>query len=680
MVDIIWIFFLSAFMTCCTSEDDFPLDKSYPFVLSKIVKIDKGGVIFGGEILNYNEQQINEVGFIVTGISDTPLEIKALEVNEFFEYNLNIDIPEGKTYTFCAFAKSDSITIYGNYITFTSQGFKVDNPQIDSISTIKVTDNSVVKIYGRNFSAFKENINVFIGGHNALINHTSFNEIVFTVPNGLRVGDYLITIAVYNKTASGGNLKIMAPVINDFHPKSGFDGTEITIKGNFFSNNSMITNLFFGDFQIIDYYFVSDSLIIFTTPETLISGNVNIEVDVSGKRVATSENFIIIGHSVSSLNKVSGKVGEIVEISGNNFLQKDRISEVYFNNSLAEISSISNERITCNIPNLDIISNSAVVKVINGTKEVIATENFTITPTWTTLGKVPFAARANAVNVVIENYGYIGLGQSRWWGEDLQSDWWRYNPNNNSWSELRSYPGELHSRYINFSVKGKCYIGHVSNIDGVYVDLWQYDPQLNNWIKKASLNEQGLSNLEYASVFVHKDLAYFMDLRKQGKMYKYDAKLNKWFDIDIPIFYESNRYNYKPFSLVLNERIYWFFSSRPLYGSTSTINVIEYVPSSNKWNEIISFSNNGLFRNHAMSFKVNDMAFFGGGRHFATANPSSKYFWKFDPVALTLTKVENFNSPVVYQSNLVINNVAYLGLGYDSSLNSKDDFWLFSPN
>lgn len=676
----IGLFLLAVSVTCCTSEEDFPLDKSYPFVLSKMVKVDKNGVVLGGEVLNYNAGSITDVGFVVTGISGFSQEIKVAKVSEVFEYNINIDIPEGKEYTFRAFAKSESTISYGNSITFTSQGFSAGDPQVDSLSTSEVTDNSVVKIYGHNFSVFKENVSVFIGDQEAQVNNTTFNEIEIKVPTGLSSGDHSISISIYDRTITGGNLRIMAPVIYDFNPRNGFDGSEITINGKFFSNDILTTNLFFGELQITDYYFVSDSLIRFTTPATSLFGDVSIKIDVSGKVTTASGNFNIVGHKVSNINTVSGKIGDIVEVSGDNFIQNERASEVYFNNSLAEVISINNNNIRCYVPNVEEIAGEVVVKVVNGAKEIIATENFTILPTWTALSNVPFAARANAASTVIDGYGYIGLGQSRWWGNGLYNDWWRYNPSNDSWTQLRSYPGELHSNYVNFSVNGKCYIGHVSDTDGVYVDLWEYDPQSDSWTKKASLNGNISSHFENATIVNYNNIAYLIDPLNRGKMYKYDASLDEWFEVEIPDFDEPNSYNYKPFGLVLNDRIYCFFGSTPFYAETTTIKVVEYVPSSNEWNEIITFSNYGLFKDDATYFSLNDLGYFGGGHRVNTANPSSNYFWRFDPDALTLAKIENFNAPIAYQTALVINNVAYVGLGYGSSLNPKNDFWLFEPN
>lgn len=673
------LFLLVASLTCCTSEDEFPLNKSYPFVISKIVKIDNTGVILGGEILNMNTQNINNVGFVVTGFSNLPQEVKIMKVSEVFEFNLNVDIPTGKEYTFRAFAKSDSIITYGNSVTFISQGFKTDAPQIDSLSTSEVTDNSVVKIYGHNFSVFKENVNVLIGNKEGQINSTTFNEIEFKMPKGLSSGVYPLSVVIYDKVITGDDLRIMNPVIYNFSPKSGFDGTEITITGKFFSDNTT-TNLYFGEGQITDYYFVSDSLIRFTIPETSIFGDVNIKVDVSGKLTTASEGFNVLGHSVSNISAVTGQVGDIVDIYGDNFVQNERVSEVLFNNTAAEIIEINNNHISCYVPNIHDIANNIVVKVINGAKEVIVTENFTILPTWTALGNVPFSARAHAASVVIDGHGYVGLGQSRWWGKNLYNDWWRYNPSTDSWNQIKSYPGELHSNYIYFSVNGKAYIGYMSDMDGVYVDLWEYDPQLDNWTKKASLNGNVSSNFENASAVVHNNIAYLMDPANRERMYKYDAAIDEWSYVDIPDFYESYTYHFKPFSLVLNERIYWFFGSTPTYDQTTTIRVIEYLPASNEWNEVVKFSNNGKFNDHATYFSLNGKGYFGGGRRFLSANASSNYFWRFDPEALTLAVVENFIAPVTYQSALAIDNVAYIGLGYDSSLNPKNDFWLFKPN
>lgn len=111
-----------------------------------------------------------------------------------------------------------------------------------------------------------------------------------------------------------------------------------------------------------------------------------------------------------------------------------------------------------------------------------------LTNSWTQ--KAPFggAARRGSVGFAIGNKGYAGTGNTSMSG--YTNDFWVYDPQFDSWSPIASFPGGLRFAAVGFSIgnKGYCGTGEQSNAPaGSKRDLWEYDPQTNQWTQKTDV-------------------------------------------------------------------------------------------------------------------------------------------------------------------------------------------------
>ncbi|MFC2102581.1 kelch repeat-containing protein [Bacteroidota bacterium] len=87
--------------------------------------------------------------------------------------------------------------------------------------------------------------------------------------------------------------------------------------------------------------------------------------------------------------------------------------------------------------------------------------------------------RMSAVGITIGNRGFIGTGSDRT-GKAL-NDLWEYNPNSDTWLQKASLPGSGRSYATAFVIHDKVYIGLGSNGSIYLKDWWEYNPGTNRW-------------------------------------------------------------------------------------------------------------------------------------------------------------------------------------------------------
>lgn len=97
--------------------------------------------------------------------------------------------------------------------------------------------------------------------------------------------------------------------------------------------------------------------------------------------------------------------------------------------------------------------------------------------TWVEKASLPIAAsgvingRKNATAFTIGQYAYVGLGETRdsaaYPYTDF-SDFWKYDSNTDSWTQIADFPGTAKVNAVGFSINGIGYVGTGYNDDTVY--------------------------------------------------------------------------------------------------------------------------------------------------------------------------------------------------------------------
>jgi hypothetical protein len=97
------------------------------------------------------------------------------------------------------------------------------------------------------------------------------------------------------------------------------------------------------------------------------------------------------------------------------------------------------------------------------------------------------------------------------------------------------------------------------------------------------------------------------------------------------------------------------------------------------WDNELIADYGGIPRSGAVGFVINNIAYVGTGFNYES-NSRLQDFWKYDPTNGSWIQVADFpGTPRSSAVAFVVNNKAYVGTGTDNGLNPLVDFWEFDP-
>ena len=87
------------------------------------------------------------------------------------------------------------------------------------------------------------------------------------------------------------------------------------------------------------------------------------------------------------------------------------------------------------------------------------------TDSWKHLGVTPLTGRVNATACVYDGRAYIGLGFNGTYNnvKSYLTDWWCYDPVQNTWEQLENYPASTSDRAVSLVGDGELYVGYGFN-------------------------------------------------------------------------------------------------------------------------------------------------------------------------------------------------------------------------
>lgn len=286
--------------------------------------------------------------------------------------------------------------------------------------------------------------------------------------------------------------------------------------------------------------------------------------------------------------------------------------------------------------------------------------------------------RASAAIFVIDSTAYVLAGRSESGNTGRLNDFWMYDAHVDSWVDLGTLPFAARVKPIAEVVNGKAYTG--LGFDGVlyddtgyFRDFWMYDPQTEEWARKADFP---VARTAAASSFVHKQFIYVLygtfETTLTNDIYRYDTELDKWEFMGaakLPLrsaavavaygdrffsgtgyrlrslsdwyefFPESNRWEKrKPIpgkgrlfsSAVAGKKVIYVFGGRNFAGTeTGELfheTIYSYVVDSNHWNVVGNIPGGG--RENMISFSIGNSIYFGLGENKDGEILNDLYRWE----------------------------------------------------
>lgn len=106
------------------------------------------------------------------------------------------------------------------------------------------------------------------------------------------------------------------------------------------------------------------------------------------------------------------------------------------------------------------------------------------TDSWTELTPFPGVARGYAIGDTWDGKAYFGFGDD---GTSLLNDLWVFDPSDMSWTELAPCPCAERTHPTMIAHNGKIFVGLGGSSSGNLKDWWEYDIALNTWSQKDDL-------------------------------------------------------------------------------------------------------------------------------------------------------------------------------------------------
>jgi len=157
----------------------------------------------------------------------------------------------------------------------------------------------------------------------------------------------------------------------------------------------------------------------------------------------------------------------------------------------------------------------------------------TETEEWTELADCPCVPRYHPAFIQLDDKIYIGLGNNP---SNLQ-DWWEYDITTDSWTEKEDLPGPARHHPYYFGIDGIAYVGlgHGNSIGGnlsVFTDFYKYDPSTEEWTQ---LNDFPGEGRVAGTQFDYNGKGYVLSgdgddhsFMEEGEFWEYETQSDEW--------------------------------------------------------------------------------------------------------------------------------------------------------
>ena len=475
---------------------------------------------------------------------------------------------------------------------------------------------------------------------------------------------------VYGKTVIFRSKGSFAPVIFDFNPKEGSDGTQVIITGNGFSNSLSGNLVKFGKAAAIVDEASSDKLIVTLPSDLKVSGSVNISVETGKKLHISDSKFKLTGCDILCFEPKELIGGDIIRVKAENFSAGLANNSIRIGDKEAKIAGINNDTIYAYIPFDASIGNNEVSLTSNGKSCYLS--NLVVKNPWKIIDNssmiidYPGYGEAGEVGFAIGNEGYLGLGT-------LTKNMWKFGPDNFNWTMgSPELPTGERLYGVAFSAGGKGYVCFGYG-DHFYNDMYEFDPIRNTWTKKADFPGDGR---ERPVSLVIGDKAYLGLGSNIGSpvlkdFWEYDTRLDQWTRLaDYP-----GNDGVEPVGFEVNNIAYIGMTCDQSYNNGPN-DFWEYEPLTNAWTRIADFP--GSIRYRSTGFSIGQSGFVGSGeRNGAWLND----FWRYDVKRNKWIRIADIPQEVPFDGtrqtlSFVINDYGYICSGIFSGYNLIE----FDPN
>lgn len=460
--------------------------KEYPYVITNSPGINSEGAEFSADITDIGNQEILKYGFVWSTESNPTIQ----DYNKLFEdkaskgiytCTVNSGFAKGNTYYVRAYILTDKYEVYGNVKSFISLGSLP--PVIDDFEPKSGPIGTRVVIEGKNFALSKTGNSVKFGNVDVIVDSVSENKLVVIIPKIKKPE----TVQVNIETAGMAVTSI--------------DSFNLWFPWKKLGNS--IPNLY----KAASFSYGSKGYIIQRNSSSLLEYNPQTNTFKSHSSLPESSSFsplaafsetkavVLLNNSLYEIDLLSFN-WRLLTIYTETRTYEDYLfyinNEIYigsfFHKTLFRYNANNNNWTSITASDLHSINSYSYTTYNNygyiyyshfpgGTS---VTRFDPSNNSWDKISSFPFASQSSTCQFNIENNLYAGFGETSDWGEGYANNQiWEYNLENNKWTRYNDCPQRMHvGLSLTISGKGYAFSSHGQWHNDLN-DVWEFDPTKN---------------------------------------------------------------------------------------------------------------------------------------------------------------------------------------------------------
>jgi N-acetylneuraminic acid mutarotase len=520
-----------------------------------------------------------------------------------------------------------------------------------------------------NSSTLSMSENASTGVFSAIITYDLFPDTTYYV-RAFITDDITIT---FGKTVTFRSKGSMAPVITDFHPKSGVENTVVVINGDHFSEKLTGNKVQFGSYTAMVERASKTELEVVLPDAINISGYVDIVIETANHLTKSPQKFLFEGCIVTGFYPAVARGNGIVKIFTEHCRNMDSDTNPGFahvGGYNAVIQSINDDAITVKL-NHNTPPGRHPIRISKDGKVTFSSDSILITTPWSKLAVTPPMIRQNLSGFQIGNDLYIGLGAVRSGSNFvLMKDFYHFVPDQQQWVAVEDIPSQVRETSPSFTLNGKGYIFLGVNAEQSMLEqeTFAFDPQSGIWSPKAGFP---LPTRWHAVGFEIGNYGYAGLGRYRRDLWQYNPIDDSWLRMDdFPIDNTEGA-----FAVAHGDRAYVGMGRR--LQTFTGLDIYVFSPNViGNWSLLTTFP--GEFRFLPTAFVIDDYLYVGLGER---QNNYLTDLWRYDLVNDSWERQADFpftrrSKPQVF----IVDGKAIFVSGYAWNMAEDETFVIFDPN
>jgi hypothetical protein len=368
-------------------QKDNMKSRDYPRLSeTKVANVTDSGAFFSANLYSLGSVKILSSGF-VWDRSESFLSIDkcnkivlpAPTSTGVFSCEVKSAMVENQDYYVRSFVQTDQNIVYGPSVKFYSLGSKA--PVITGFEPHSASWMDSILIRGRNFAFKSYDIVLKLGDETCPITVSTDTTIKARVSAGVGKIKNILSVEVAGNTTiyNKDTFNLKPPILNDYSPKTGFWGDTILITGKDFQylnyiNHSGKDSVKLGTANCIRFGNI-DAVIRIKVPFELYAQSSQLRISIGGF-VLNSPDYFVLKSPQFTFSPLNGTWNSIVTLTGR-FNTIGSGNKVYFNNTEANIVSVTDKQMVVTVPST-FPESSAVIRYIVAPFNVISSDTFRI--------------------------------------------------------------------------------------------------------------------------------------------------------------------------------------------------------------------------------------------------------------------------------------------------------------